>query len=148
MSKTVYNTSSTKSITTKDENDNLVTVLPGKMLNVSDETARSLGKEWKEAQITEVSKTSVEPWELKYLGSLPPEMQVKVKFKTPKVLRPAATPELVEPAIPADEIENQKLGKAANIHVCPRGCGYQSEKLRAVRTHMHTCAPRPAMATE
>jgi len=147
MPKQVFNTSASKTVTFEDENGNVCAIQPSKMRVVSDDIADKLSKEWKDIQVSDVSEAG-EPWELAVLPSLPPEMQAKVKFKVPKKLKPAATPEVLEPSVPVDDVEKQKLGKPSNLHVCPRGCGYQSEKLKAVRMHMLHCPPIPAMATE
>lgn len=140
--KTVYNTSATKTINLEHEGE-VYNVESFKRLEVPDEVADKISKEWKEAQITEVS-SEAEPWELKVLPSLPPEMQAKVKFKTPKTLVGARELEVQEVAQPMDEAQSAKLGKPANLHVCPRGCGYSSPYLVATRKHMKACAPRPA----
>lgn len=137
--KSVYNKSQHKFINVELEGE-VTNIPPLSMKNVSDEVADLIKQEWPEAQVTNVSKAKEEPWELKILVSLPPEMQAKVQFSTPKKLVPAAEPELVEPPVTMDA-----TGKPDNTHVCPRGCGYASPYLGIVRKHMKKCAPIPSM---
>lgn len=132
--KTVYNTSPHKTISLENEGE-VIVIAPASMKNVSDEVAAVIKEEWKEAQVTAVSKEAIEPWELKVIPSLPPEMQGKIKFKKPTKLVPAATPEVLEPPV---EMEN---GKPSNNHVCPRGCGFSSPYLKVTRKHMEKCSP-------
>lgn len=136
--KNVYNKSLTKTINFESEGK-VYTIQPEKLLTVSDEIAEKIKEGYKSAQVTAYSEAAAEPWELKVIGSLPPEMQSRFKVITPQVLTPAATPEIPEPkmSVEAD-------GKPSNNHVCSRGCGYSSPYLKVTRKHMEKCVPIPA----
>jgi hypothetical protein len=137
--KNVYNLSTYKTIH-QEVDGKTYSVEPCRLLAVPDEVALKIQTEWKEAQVTDVSESG-EPWELKILPSLPPEFQNKIKFRTPERKVEAKVREVIEPAQPIDEAG--KLGGQPNMHVCPRGCGFKSDKLKVVREHMLKCEPRP-----
>ncbi len=137
--KTVYNTSPNKAITIEHEGE-VIQIAPLEMRNVVNEVAEIIKADWKSAQITPVSVSAQEPWELKVIGSLPPEMQNKVKFRKPTQLVPAAEPEVHEPPVPADE---KNAATKTNVHICPRGCGAKFTSLVKARTHLKKCNPIP-----
>lgn len=140
--KAIYNTDQHKTIVVHDGNRE-IRIRPFTVKEVSDEVAAIVREEYPAAQVTETLDESVSqvPWELSILPSLPPEMRNKVKFNDIRKedLVPAATPEVVEP--PADP---DRSNGGANVHVCPNGCGFSSERVREVRNHQKGCSPRSA----
>lgn len=138
--KVAYNVSAHKTINVEHDGE-VYNIEPFKRLEIPDDVAKAIADAgWENAQITEVS-SEPEPWEFKVLPSLPPEMQAKVKFQTPKKLVGPSEPTVVEPKKTASGV-----GGADSKHFCPRGCGYSSPSLVSTRKHMAKCAPIPAEA--
>lgn len=136
--KNIYNTDATRTMTVNGKDGQPISIPPFSMKQCSDEDSAMFVKLYPKVQVVECSPDDVEPWELKILPSLPQAMRDKIKFNPVINTVGASTPDVVEPPVPIDD---DRLGKPSNIHVCPMGCGYSSLKIKAVRMHQLNCKP-------